>query len=325
MPVSIIVHGGAGTLTPERLEITQEGCKEAVLIGWRILQQGGSALDAVEAAVRALEDNPNFNAGVGSCLTSEGNIEMDAGIMEGHTLQVGAVAAVELIKNPIVLARKVLESPHVLLIGLGAQGFARQQAIPACTFEELWTERQYNNWLKARGEQDGADEDEPRYHRREIARLNARPIRGEQLRKSTEEGLEKKHGTVGAVAIDEQGCLAAATSTGGIHNKYPGRVGDSPLVGCGFYADENSAISCTGYGEDFIRLMIARRAADFVAHGSGAREAAEAAIAFLGAKADGTGGLILVDRHANLGFAWNSEHMVHAYISSEMQEPVTGV
>ncbi len=329
MPVSIIVHGGAGTLTPERLEITQEGCKEAVLIGWQILQRGGSALDAVEAAVRALEDNPNFNAGVGSCLTAEGNIEMDAGIMEGHTLQVGAVAAVELIKNPIVLARKVLESPHVLLIGAVAQEFARQQAIPTCTFEELWTERQHNNWLKARGEQnkegEGDEEDEPRYHRREIARLAARPTREEQLKKSAEGGVEKKHGTVGAVAIDEQGRLAAATSTGGIHNKYPGRVGDSPLVGCGFYADENAAISCTGYGEDFIRLMIAKRAADFVAHGSGAREAAEAAIAFLGAKAEGTGGLILVDRHANLGFAWNSEHMVHAYISSEMQEPVTGV
>jgi beta-aspartyl-peptidase (threonine type) len=322
MPVTIIVHGGAGTLTPERFEITREGCKEAVLIGWHILQRGGSALAAVEAAVRALEDNPNFNAGVGSCLTAEGNIEMDAGIMEGHTLQVGAVAGVELIKNPISLARKVLESPHVLLSGAGAQEFARQNAIPACTFEELWTERQYNNWLKARGEQ-GSDA-EPRYHRREIARRTARPERG-PLGKSVEDEPEKKHGTVGAVAIDEQGHLAAATSTGGIHNKYPGRVGDSPLVGCGFYADDNAAISCTGYGEDFIRLMIARRAAEFVARGSGAREAAEAAIAFLGAKASGTGGLILVDRHANLGFAWNSEHMVHAYITSEMQEPVTGV
>jgi beta-aspartyl-peptidase (threonine type) len=322
MPVTIIVHGGAGTLTPERLEITQEGCKEAVLIGWHMLQRGGSALDAVEAAVQALEDNPNFNAGVGSCFTAEGNIEMDAGLMEGHTLQAGAVAGVELIKNPISLARKVLESPHVLLVGAGAQAFARQHAIPACTFEELWTERQYNNWLKARGEQ-GSDP-EPRYHRREIARLGARPERGPHG-KSGEDELEKKHGTVGAVAIDEQGRLAAATSTGGIHNKYPGRVGDSPLVGCGFYADDNAAISCTGYGEDFIRLMIARRAAEFVARGSGAREAAEAAIVFLGAKASGTGGLILVDRHANLGFAWNSEHMVHAYITSEMQEPVTGV
>ena len=322
MPVTIIVHGGAGTLTPERLEITQEGCKEAVLIGWQILQRGGSALDAVEAAVRALEDNPNFNAGVGSCLTAEGNIEMDAGIMEGHTLQVGAVAAVELIKNPIGLARKVLEGPHVLLIGPGAQEFACQHDIPSCTLEELWTQRQHDNWLKARAEQDSSTE--PRYHRREIARLAARPTR-DQRGKSTEDEPEKKHGTVGAVAIDEQGRLAAATSTGGIHNKYPGRVGDSPLVGCGFYADDNAAISCTGYGEDFIRLMIAKRAADVVARGSVAREAAEAAIAFLGAKASGTGGLILVDRHANVGFAWNSEHMVHAYISSGMQEPVTGV
>jgi beta-aspartyl-peptidase (threonine type) len=211
-----------------------------------------------------------------------------------------------------------------LLSGRGAQEFARQHDIPACTFDELWTERQHNNWLKARAEQDSSAE--PRYHRREIARLAARSSRHKGQRgQSVEEEPEKKHGTVGAVAIDEQGRLVAATSTGGIHNKYPGRVGDSPLVGCGFYADDNAAISCTGYGEDFIRLMIARRAADIVARGAVAREAAEAAIAFLSAKASGTGGLILVDRHANVGFAWNSEHMVHAYISSGMQDPVTGV
>ena len=323
MPVTIIVHGGAGTLTPERIAPTQEGCKEAALVGWQILTQGGTALDAVEAAVRALEDNPLYNAGVGSCLTAEGNIEMDAGIMEGHSLQVGAVAGVELIKNPISLARKVLESPHVLLNGRGAREFARQHDIPFCTFKDLLTERQYQNWLKVRAEQ-GIDDQEPRYHRREIGRLAAR-IPKERREQSLQEPPEKKHGTVGAVAIDEQGRLAAATSTGGIHNKYPGRVGDSPLVGCGFYADDNAAISCTGYGEDFVRLMIAKRAADTVARGAAAHDAAEATIALLGAKASGTGGLILVDRHANVGFAWNSEHLVHAYITTGMQEPVAGV
>lgn len=310
MPTAIIVHGGAGLVTPERAEGVQQGCKEAALAGWNILQAGGSALDAVEAAVRSLEDNPMFNAGTGACLTSEGNIELDAGIMEGHTLQVGAVACVELIKNPISLARKVLESPHVLLVGKGVQAFAQEQGIPQCTFEDLLTERQYQIWAEKNAQATGSSEDEPRHHRREVASLAAR---------------EERHGTVGAVAIDMTGKLAAATSTGGITNKHPGRVGDSPLVGCGFYADDHAAVSCTGDGEDFIRLLIAKRAADFVARGETAREAAETTIALLGAKATGTGGLIIIDRRGNLGFAWNSQNMKHAYITEGMPEPIAGI
>jgi beta-aspartyl-peptidase (threonine type) len=310
MPTAIIVHGGAGLVTPERAEGVQQGCKEAALAGWLILQSGGSALDAVEAAVRSLEDNPMYNAGTGSCLASDGNIELDAGIMEGHTLQVGAIANIELIKNPISLARKVLESPHVLLVGKGAQAFAQEQGIPQCTFEDLLTERQYQIWLEKNQQATATSEKEPRHHRREVASLAAR---------------EDKHGTVGAVAIDMVGNLAAATSTGGITNKHPGRVGDSPLVGCGFYADDHAAVSCTGDGEDFIRLLIAKRAADFVARGQTAREAAEAAVALLGAKATGTGGLIIIDRKGNLGFAWNSRNMKHAYISEGMLEPIAGI
>jgi L-asparaginase / beta-aspartyl-peptidase len=311
MPIAIVVHGGAGTVTPERAEIVQEGCKEAALVGWRILQAGGSALDAVEAAVRALEDNPQYNAGTGACLTSDGNIELDAGIMEGHTLQVGAVACVELIKNPISLARKVLESPHVLLVGKGAQQFALESGIPLCELEDLVTERQYHIWLENRSQVSSttqADE-EPRYHRREVASIEAR---------------EHKHGTVGAVAIDASGRLAAATSTGGIPNQYPGRVGDSPLVGCGFYADDTAAVSCTGNGEDFTRLLMAKRTTDFIARGETAREAAATAIALLSAKAKGTGGLIVVDRKGNVGFAWNSRHMKYAYIAEGMEGPVAG-
>lgn len=250
-----------------------------------------------------------FNAGTGAGLTSEGDIELDAGIMEGHTLQVGAVAGVELIKNPVSLARKVLESPHVLLGGKGAQEFAQEHGIPLCAFEDLVTERQYQSWLENKA---AGKSEEPRHHRREVGSIKAR---------------EEKHGTVGAVAVDTSGSLAAATSTGGIHNKYPGRVGDSPLVGCGFYADENAAISCTGHGEDFIRLLIAKRAADFVGSGNTAREAAEAAIAVLSAKAPetGSGGLIVVDRNGNVGFARNSQHMAHAYMIDGMIEPTAGI
>lgn len=307
MPIAIIVHGGAGTTTPDRVEILQAGCKEAAQVGWNVLQGGGSALDAVEAAVRSLEDNPAFNAATGACLTNEGNIELDAGIMNGHLLAVGAVAGIQLIKNPIHLARKVLESPHVLLVGKGAQDFAQEQGIEQCTFEDLLTERQYEIW---KAMQAANEMQEPRYHRREIRSLSAR---------------EEKHGTVGAVAIDISDRLAAATSTGGIYNKYPGRVGDSPLVGCGFYADEQAAISCTGHGEDFVRLLIAKRTADFVERGYTAREAAEAAIAVLGQRATGTGGLIVVDRLGNVGFAWNSQNMSHAYMVEGLEEPVTGI
>ncbi|HET8842689.1 MAG TPA: isoaspartyl peptidase/L-asparaginase [Ktedonobacteraceae bacterium] len=310
MPISIVVHGGAGDIAADRHELARQGCQEAALVGWRILQQSGSALDAVEAAVHALEDNPAYNAGTGSSLTSDGRIELDAGIMDGRTLAVGAVAGVELIKNPISLARQVLQSPHVLLVGRGAEQFARENGIVRCKFEDLLTERQYQRWKDYLASLHPPEE-EPRIIRREFGSLPAR--------------TEEKHGTVGAVAIDSSGALAAATSTGGIHNKYPGRVGDSPLVGCGFYADEVAAISCTGMGEDFMRLTLARRAAEFVALGRDARAAAEEAIAFLSARANGTGGLILVDAHGGLGFAWNSQNMAHAYMSTGMELPISGI
>ena len=310
MPISIVVHGGAGEISSERYETVRLGCHAATLIGWKILQAGGSALDAVEATVRALEDNPAFNAGTGACLSAEGHIELDAGIMDGRTLNLGAVAGVELIKNPISLARSVLASPHVMLAGRGAEQFATENGIPHCKFDDLLTERQYQRWREYLTSQ-GFSPDEPGIIRREVGSLAARE--------------EEKHGTVGAVAIDSTGALAAATSTGGIHNKYPGRIGDSPLVGCGFYADEMAAVSCTGNGEDFVRLMIARRAADFIARGYSARDASEATIAFLGEKASGTGGLILVDHLGGLGFAWNSSHMAHAYITEGMSEPIAAI
>jgi beta-aspartyl-peptidase (threonine type) len=308
MPIAIIVHGGAGTILPEFTERLQAGCKEAVLVGWHILEAGGSALDAVEAAVRSLEDNPYFNAGTGASMTTDGKVELDAGMMAGHRLAVGAVADVELIKNPISLARKVLESPHVLLVGKGAQQFAQEQGIPLCKVEDLMVGPRYKNWL----------DEQPK-------KVPGGSSRGASLPPPWGDATHEKHGTVGAVAIDRSGKLAAATSTGGIPHKYPGRVGDSPLVGCGFYADDNAAISCTGHGEDFVRLLIAKRAADFVAHGENAHEAAESAIAVLAARATGTGGLIVVDRSGHVGFAWNSRQMSHAYMIDGMQEPVTGI
>ena len=300
MSIAIIVHGGAGTIEEARAPLAKKGCREAAQIGWNILQEGGTALAAVEAAVRALEDNPLFNAGTGSSFNKDGKIEMDAGIMEGHTLNVGSVAGIERIKHPITAARHVLESPHVLLIGEGAQQFALEQGMTLCAEEELVTERQYRAWKEGRN-----------------ADLTLTPNR--------DQDTSRKHGTVGAVAIDGFGILTAATSTGGFMNKIPGRVGDSPLVGCGFYADEYAAISCTGYGEDFTRLLIGRRAAEFVAHGEAAQQAAESAIAFLNKRAGGQGGLIIVDASGRIGFARNSRNMAYAYLMEGMTEAQAGV
>jgi len=299
LSTAIIVHGGAGTIEEERAPLAKKGCSEAALIGWNILREGGTALAAVEATVRALEDNPIFNAGTGSCLNRDGKIEMDAGIMEGHTLNVGSVAGLERIKHPITAARQVLESPHVLLISEGAQQFALERGMTLCAEEELVTERQYRAWKEGHS-----------------ADLTLFP---------DEQDTSKKHGTVGAVAFDSFGILAAATSTGGFMNKIPGRVGDSPLVGCGFYADEYAAISCTGYGEDFTRLLIGRRAAEFVAHGDAAQQAADASIAFLSKRAGGQGGLIIVDHEGKIGFARNSRNMAYAYLTEGMMKAQAGV
>lgn len=293
MDTAIIVHAGAGAYPPEYMGPAQKGCREAILVGWRILQNNGSALDAVEAAVRVLEDNPLYNAGTGSCLTSEGKIEMDAGIMDGATLQVGAVAGVESIKNPIKIARRVLESPHVMLIGRGAQQFALEHGMSLCKREDLLTDQVFKRW--------------------------------QEQRAAEVQEKEWKHGTVGAVAVDSAGHLAAATSTGGLMHKYPGRVGDSPLVGCGVYADEYAAVSCTGYGEDFVRLLIARRTAEYVAQGYTAQHAADEAMNLLATRTNGTGALILVDARGHVATAKVSEHMPYASISGQMEEPETGI
>ena len=273
---TIIVHGGAGPIKDDSLAARLEGCKAAALAGWAILQQGGAALDAVEAAVVGLEDNPLFNAGTGSTLNSLGKIEMDAAIMEGHSLRAGAVAAVSGVKNPIKLARRVLEDGrHILLAGEGALLFARQIGFPECAPESLIVESEKKRW-------------------------------------------QSKHGTVGAVAFDSAGRLAVATSTGGIFNKLPGRVGDSPLIGCGTYADGYGAASCTGQGEAIIRLVLAKRAVDFLheADNGEAQTAARMAIAHLEERLQSTGGIILIDRSGNIGYARNTSHMPVGWVLS---------
>ena len=277
----LVVHGGAGNIPDVKRPLYREGLEQALAAGWPILEQGGSALDAVLAAVRVMEDLPQFNAGRGSALNREGYVEMDAGVMDGRTLDVGAVAAVSRVANPILLAYEVMvHSPHILLAGPGAESFAQARGIPLVHPDMLITEerrRRLQAWLREHGQEVGD--------------------------------------TVGAVALDAEGHLAAATSTGGMMGKLPGRVGDSPLVGCGFYADDTlGACSTTGVGETIARALLAYRAVEALAEDTIPQEAAERAIRSLEERIPGgEAGLILLDRRGRVGVAWNTRRMGYGY------------
>jgi beta-aspartyl-peptidase (threonine type) len=283
----IVVHGGAGADPADGRDELREGMRTAVLAGWRVLADGGSAVDAVEGAVRVLEDAPRFNAGRGSVLTTDGTVEMDASIMEGDRLACGAVAAVSRVANPITLARRVLEDGrHVLLVGEGAHAFARGAGLPACDPATLVTERQ---------------------RRRLRDRAVTQAAAG---------------GTVGAVALDRRGTAAAATSTGGTAGKLPGRVGDSALIGCGTYADSTvGAASCTGEGEAIIRVTLARRALDYLKEADDPDYAAGVAVDLLVEEGRGSGGLILVDWRGRVGHATSTPFMPVAWMSPALAAP----
>jgi beta-aspartyl-peptidase (threonine type) len=269
---AVIVHGGAGPIRDDSLPERLDGCKAAALAAWDILAQNGSALDAAEAAVMVLEDNPLFNAGTGSTLNQIGKVEMDAAIMDGDLLRVGAVAALQHIKNPIKLARRVMEDGrHVVLAGEGALMFAREIGFAECSPESLIVEHERKRWAE-------------------------------------------KHGTVGCVVLDANGKIAVATSTGGIFNKLPGRIGDSPMPGCGTYADDRGGVSCTGSGEAIIRVVLGKTAIDFLAEGIDPNAAARKSLELLEAKTGAQAGLIMIDCHGRIGYARNTTHMPVCFI-----------
>lgn len=284
---AIIVHGGAGADPGEGREELRAGMKAAALAGWRLLAAGGGALEAVEATVRALEDHPRFNAGRGAVLTAAGTVELDASIMEGDRLRCGAVGAVARIANPVTLARRILDDGrHVLLVGEGALAFAREAGLPECDPETLVTERQ-----------------------RRIHRQRVTPPRA-------------MAGTVGAVALDRRGTAAAATSTGGMAGKLPGRVGDSAVIGCGTYADSTlGGVSCTGHGEAIIRVVLARRALDYLKEADDPDYAARVAVDLLVEEGGGDGGLILLDWRGRPGWAHSTPLMPVAWMSPIAAEP----
>lgn len=290
---AIAIHGGAGTLTreemtPEKETAYRDGLRQSIEAGSRILEKGGSALDAVEAAVRALEDHPLFNAGKGAAFSYEGTHELDAAIMNGHTLAAGAVAGVKGIRNPVSLARMVMEqSDHVLLAGAGAEAFARQMKVEPVPEAYFYTQERYDQWQKKKA-QGGAPAENPQKGAR--------------------------FGTVGAVALDKAGHLAVATSTGGLTNKRFGRVGDSPVVGAGTYANDRVAVSCTGDGEYFMRTVAAYDLACLVAYqGLELEEAGRVVIHEKLRKLGGEGGLIAVDAAGHLSLPFNSEGMYRAW------------
>ena len=267
-------------MTPLRQKMYCQALESALDAGHRILAAGGTSLDAVTAAVVALEDDPLFNAGRGAVYNAAGKHELDASIMDGATLRAGAVAAVSRIRNPVLAARAIMEnSAHVLLVGRGAEQFARQHELPLVR----------NSYFNTRG-------------------------RRAALRK----GLKRHHGTVGAVALDRHGNLAAATSTGGCTGKLPGRVGDSPLIGAGTYADNSScAVSGTGWGEAFIRVALAHEVSARMRHrGENVATASSAALrTLIGIKGDG--GLIAVDRRGRIAMPFNSEGMLRACVHAD--------
>lgn len=297
---SIAIHGGAGTIlqsdmTPELEALYLNGLSQAVEAGFSVLSKGGSATDAVIAATVLLEDNELFNAGKGSVFTKKGGHEMDASIMDGGDLSAGAIAGVKNIRNPIVLAKEVmLNSEHVFLAGIGANDFAHSRNVQTEPDEYFFSQFRYNQWLQVRdGDSFALDHN---------------------IKHADATVQNKKFGTVGAVACDKHGNIAAATSTGGMTNKAFGRVGDTPVIGAGTYADNNTcAISCTGHGELFIKAVAAFDVSALMQYGGcSLQEAMKKVVQDKLVKIGGEGGMIGVNSQAEIVFEFNSEGMYRA-------------
>ncbi|MEL6832580.1 MAG: isoaspartyl peptidase/L-asparaginase [Bacteroidota bacterium] len=288
MPIRLIVHGGAWNIPEDQQKAHVFGVRKAVEATWPLLQAGASALDVVEEAVKHLETDPTFDAGRGAFLNSQGEIELDAMIMDGRNLNFGAVAAVQNLLHPVSVARRLMESKEFrMLVGRGAQDFAKREGFTQLDPQALLTERELAFYAKIREDADFQSKDP------------FGPLPGD---------------TVGAVAMDINGHLAAATSTGGTPRKWPGRVGDSPIPGAGAYADnECGAASTTGWGESIMKILLAKTVTDFENQGHNAHKAAAMGITVLAEKVSGLGGVITIDRNGNYGWAHNTPKMAFAY------------
>ncbi|MFZ1916281.1 MAG: isoaspartyl peptidase/L-asparaginase [Terriglobales bacterium] len=289
----LVVHGGAWAIPDDMVEAHLNGVRSAAAAGWHVLERGGPALDAVEEAVVVLEDDETFDAGRGSFLNRDGKVQLDAFIMDGATLRGGGVGCVERLRNPVRAARKILsDSTHVYYVAEGAERFAAEHGIELCRNEDLIIPR-------------------------EVERLREYQAQGE-THASHLFAPEISHDTVGAVALDRDGNIAASTSTGGTLNKDPGRLGDSSLIGCGCYADNTSAAaSTTGWGEPIMKLVLAKWAADRVAAGNMPQWVAQEAMNYLKQRLNGHGGIILLDAQGHFGIAHNTPRMAWAIRTTE--------
>ncbi|HXZ78517.1 MAG TPA: isoaspartyl peptidase/L-asparaginase [Terriglobales bacterium] len=294
----LLVHGGAWAIPDELVDAHLKGVRKAMAEGWHVLEGGGSSVEAAEAAIIVMEDDDTFDAGRGSFLNRDGRVQLDAMIMDGATLRAGGVGCVERIRNAVRAARKVLEeSPHVYLVAEGAERFAALHGIPLIDNSELVVEREVQHLRRAK---------------ETIARGESHEIFASE---------EIASDTVGTVALDQHGNLAAATSTGGTLNKTPGRVGDSSLIGCGCYADnESGAVSTTGWGEPMMKLVLGKWATDQIRCGLTPQEAASAAIEYLKRRLNGHGGMILLDREGRNGIAHNTPRMAWGLRTSSDEE-----
>jgi L-asparaginase / beta-aspartyl-peptidase len=301
--LSLIVHGGAWNIPDDLVEAHRNGVKNALARGWEILTSGGTSVDAVEQVIRILEDDDTFDAGLGSHLNATGQVELDASIMNGRTFRCGAVACVHSIRNPISLARKIMEeSEHILLVGNGAERFAMEHGMKLCEVDDLLVEREIERWKQAQGIKDFSTKDAFR-------------------------SGDRSSDTVGCVAMDKDSTICVGTSTGGTFNKYPGRVGDSPLIGCGSYADNAiGGVSTTGWGEAMIKVVMAKTVIDLMdQHHDSVETAAQAGIELLHKKVDGFGGVIAMNAKGEFGIAFNTSRMARAYINETMNAPVIAV
>ncbi len=301
--ISFVVHGGAWDIPDNAVDAHRDGVRRAFKAGWSVLAKGGSAVEAVETAIIILEDDETFDAGRGSFINQVGEVELDASIMNGKDLRAGAIAAVQNVKNPISLARKIMEdSEHVLLVGMGATRFAREHGVRTCHQDDLITNRELERWRDLQRNKNFVTKDA--FHRKKV------PV-----------------DTVGAVALDQFGNIASGTSTGGIPNKFPGRVGDSPLIGCGTYAEnEVGGVSTTGWGEAMIKVVMAKTVIDLMQHNGGDTETAvQEGIKILERKADGYGGLIAINNAGQIGIAYNTPRMARAFMNTGMKQPVVEV
>ncbi len=285
MTLAIIVHGGAKTISEDKVAANNAGCLAAVEAGWAVLTKGGSAAEAVEAAIRVLETDQTFNAGLGATLNSNGEVELDAAMMEGATLGWGAVAAVQGVRHPISAARKIMDEKPRFLVARSAERFAADNGLEMCKKEDLIADEQWHEW------------------------------------KEEQEVLDRPN-TVGCVALDANGTLVAGTSTGGTTGQPAGRVGDTALVGSGLYADGKlGACSTTGDGESIIPVVLAKTAIDFLSGDRHPDEAAQMAIDTLKSKVTGEAGCILLDHQGRVGWAYNSQDMACGYMTTELDRP----